>query len=183
MDFNFEEREKKLKKLRTWLKNNNIEEIIHRLEDIDPIVRAEAIMIMGNVGFQYLTSPLIAALNDNDEHVKYCAIEALGKIGSTGSAEFIINSVHDSSEFVKCKAINVLGKMYTLDSLKFLMKMMIDTSPNIYKEAGLALEEMLDYPVCEEKLTSFFEDNAPMQNRFPELYEMIVLRNRIKNRF
>jgi HEAT repeat protein len=183
MSLEFEEREKKIKKLRLWQKENDISSIIKAVNDSDPIIRAEAIMLLGNLKLEYIVSPVITALEDPDEHVRYCAIEALSKIGADSASEYIINAAKNSSEFVRCHALKVLSRMHNSESLKFLLQNLINPTRNISLEAAIALENMLDYPPCEEKLTEFFENNKAMQDSHPELYEMIVLRNKIKHLF
>lgn len=179
----FEEREQKLKFLLAWQKENNIPFIVNLTKDIDPFVRAEAYLVLGGNANSELYSHIIKGLNDDDHHVRYCAAEALGRLGSRYGVEYLANTARENSEFVRCKAINAMGKIGSIDALDFLMLMLLDPNKNIREETALALENLLNFDLCQYKLKEFFEEDEERKETFKNLYKMLQFQIKFNSTF
>lgn len=183
MDNEFKIRENKLIQLQSWHKAGEIPLIINLTKDGDPVVRAEALMILGKLGNKELYGHIVSRLTDSDHHVRFCAAEALGNLGSEYAVEPLIETAINNSEFVRCRAINALGKIHCEKALNFLIEMMLDSSESVSEESAVALESMLDLPLCQEKLFEFFDNDFLRQKKFKQLFKMLNVQLKMKNVF
>jgi HEAT repeat protein len=65
--------------LESWSQERAVPLLLRALADSDPVVRKNAVRVLGNLGDRRATRPLIAALAD--EAIRVSALEALGKLG------------------------------------------------------------------------------------------------------
>lgn len=183
MNNSFETRENTLNLLTQYQKNNDIPLIIQFIKDSDPIIRAEAIMVLGKTGNKELYSSIIQSLNDPDQHVRFCAAEALGNLGSEYAINALISAARENSEFVRCRAINALGKIHNAEATKFLIEMLFDPCETVNEEAGLALEKMIDLIESQDILSEFFRNDINLQKKFEHLYKILQIQLKYKSIF
>ncbi|MGD9580443.1 MAG: HEAT repeat domain-containing protein [Vampirovibrionia bacterium] len=179
----FIDREKKINLLLSYQKDQAVSFIINYISDEDPFVRAEALLVLNNINNKSLYMHITPSLKDDDHHVRYSAADALGKLKSLDSSKDLIEAFDDNSEFVQCKIIDSLGKIHSEYSSDFLMSKLYDKNQIIRDEVHLALENMIDYDICEKRLVKFFEEDNTREEVFDQLYKMLHISQKYKNTF
>lgn len=75
--------------------------ILDLLPDLDWKVRYRAAEILGMIGDQRATGPLIELLSDSKDHVRYMAAKSLGMIGDMAASEPLSRCLVDENPFVR----------------------------------------------------------------------------------
>lgn len=172
---NFKLREEKLQQLRTYHKSSDFSAIVRLASDDDPIVRAEALILLGKIDGKAFLKVLIDGLQDEDQHVRYCAADALGNVNSEEVVEPLVFAARDNSDFVCCKAINSLGKIHSSRAINFLVSQLVSPNEIVSQEAAASLESMLDIKECRTILLEVFDDDLALQEKFNQLHKMLKL--------
>jgi len=88
-------------------------DLIDRLSDTDPEVRAAAAEALGKIGAKAAIQALENRMNDNAEEskVRVSAAVALGKMGNKKAIEFLINMLTDQDEVVRVRAASALSEV------------------------------------------------------------------------
>lgn len=84
--------------------------LIPRLADAEADVRIFTANVLGELGHQAATEPLLSALTDPHENVRYAAAEALGKLKDRRATPALLRAVEED-EWVRFAAIEALGEI------------------------------------------------------------------------
>jgi HEAT repeat protein len=86
-----------------------VEPLMAALEDVDPGVRRQAVIALGDLGDRRATGAIIGSLKDRDDDVRLEAVVALGKIGDPRAVEPLIEKLKSYDYFyVRKKAAYTL---------------------------------------------------------------------------
>lgn len=88
-----------------------VDEVIARLHDPDPEVRAEAARALGRIRAPEATEALIQELRDNTSSVRPEAAIALGRIGDRRALSHLLDALNDPSEELQDGAAWALGEI------------------------------------------------------------------------
>lgn len=88
-----------------------VDEVIARLHDPDPEVRAEAARALGRIRAPEATEALIQELRDLSSSVRPEAAIALGRIGDRRALPYLLDALNDSSEELQDGAAWALGEV------------------------------------------------------------------------
>lgn len=101
------------------------------LQDVDPLVRAEAALTLGRRRAKKARPTLEAALKDPDEHVRGAVAYALGLLGEPASREDLRPLLQDEAAFVRAVAAESLQQL---------------GDKTIKPPVGFRAEELFTYP-------------------------------------
>ncbi|MCS7252759.1 MAG: HEAT repeat domain-containing protein [Armatimonadota bacterium] len=88
-------------------------DLIERLSDSDPDVRAAAAEALGKIGARAAIEPLKTQMNDKAEEMKVrlSAAVALGKMGDKEAIDFLVNMLTEQDESLRVRAASALSEV------------------------------------------------------------------------
>jgi HEAT repeat protein len=122
---------------------HKIDDLIQKLQNKHPRVRAEAARELGKLKDAHAVSPLINALKDSDAYVRATAAEALGEIKDASAVPLLIDTLKaDPYIYVRQEAARALGKIKDARAVTPLINALSDECPDIREEAAKALTDI-----------------------------------------
>ena len=138
--------------------------------DVEAVVRAEAVEILGAAGSVALDT-VMTALVDPDTRVVEAAVTALGEIESPEPVPWLIDAVSSHPDkLVQEAAVAALGAIGDVRAVRPLLEALADGTPQVRRRAVVALT-VFDDPDIEPALRRATDDRNPMVR---EVAEMVV---------
>jgi HEAT repeat protein len=138
--------------------------------DPEPVVRAEAVEILGAAGAVALDT-VVSALGDPDTRVVEAAVTALGEIEAPEPVPWLIDAVASHPDkLVQEAAVAALGAIGDARAIAPLLEALASGSPQVRRRAVVALT-VFDDPAIEPALRTATDDRNPMVR---EVAEMVV---------
>ncbi|MBI5207296.1 MAG: HEAT repeat domain-containing protein [Candidatus Firestonebacteria bacterium] len=138
----------------------DINELIEKLRDNDPSIRANAAKLLGELKDSQAVEPLIKALKDNNLEVQCKATEALGEIKDIRAIKPLIIDLQDRYGFgvdISINALKRIGKP-AIESLIVALKETQNKDTKIRENIKRALMEIGE-PAIEPLITSLKNEN------------------------
>jgi len=101
-----------------------IDPVIELLEDPEPLVQAEAIWTLGEIGGEKVQEIFKTTLASDSPTLRANTVEALGKIGGREANELVKKALQDPDENVRITAVETLGS--TLEKTKRPLEQVVD---------------------------------------------------------
>jgi HEAT repeat protein/rubrerythrin len=124
--------------------NNDVEGLIHALNDDADNVRREAMNALERIGDSRATEPLIELLKDPDITIQEEAITALGRIQDKKAVQPLIQTLNNQHIGIRWKAAEALGKIGDPNATEALIQTLHDPDKTIQEEAITALGRIQD---------------------------------------
>ena len=124
--------------------NNDVEGLIHALNDDADNVRREAMNALERIGDSRATEPLIELLKDQDITIQEEAITALGRIQDKKAVQPLIQTLNNQHIGIRWKAAEALGKIGDPKATEALIQTLHDPDKTIQEEAITALGRIQD---------------------------------------
>lgn len=138
--------------------------------DPEPVVRAEAVEILGAAGAVALDT-VVSALGDPDTRVVEAAVTALGEIESPEPVPWLITAITSHPDrLVQEAAVAALGAIGDERAITPLLEALASGSPQVRRRAVVALT-VFDDAAIEPALRRATDDRNPMVR---EVAEMVV---------
>ena len=152
-----------------------VEDILHALQDKNPIVRATAAEFLGDLNDDAAITPLIKSLSDRDSEVRMSATSSLGTL-LTGnkSPRQLIRMLEDPNVLVRVAAAESLGAIGDRKTLPALWRAINDRSPLVrsYVAGAIgAFGRARDIPELEQRLNTERSDTVKV-GIYQALYEL-----------
>lgn len=123
----------------------NIKEFIHAVNYRDPIVKKNAVLVLGKIGAVEAVSAVGFALKNDDINVRLAAVKALSMIKSEESVKYLLLAFTDENPDVRATAAlslsSVKGRKDIIESLILLLS---DAADSVRVSAIKALGELAD---------------------------------------
>jgi HEAT repeat protein len=141
---------------------HKVDDLIKKLQDKHPRVRAEAARELGKLKDSHAVSPLINSLKDSDAYVRAMAAEALGEIKDASAVPSLIATLQrDQYIYVRQEAAKALGKIKDARAVTPLINALHDECPDIREEAAKALTDIAS-PAIEPLDKALKENNVKL---------------------
>ena len=124
--------------------NNDVEGLIHALNDDADNVRRDAMNALERIGDSRATEPLIELLKDQDITIQEEAITALGRIQDKKAVQPLIQTLNNQHIGIRWKAAEALGKIGDPNATEALIQTLHDPDKTIQEEAITALGRIQD---------------------------------------
>jgi|GEM_PF-4713783 len=130
-----------------------IEDVIERLNDPDPIVREEAIRVLGRTQAQQAVSLLLSEARNKESFLRVDAIKSLGKIGDTRACEDLQRMAATKSEYpsLRIASLHALADIGCQKSLVIIISVLTHTNnQRIRTSAAIAGTKLHNYTAARE---------------------------------
>ena len=122
---------------------HKVDDLIQKLQNKHPRVRAEAARELGKLRDFHAVSPLINALKDSDAYVRAVAAVALGEIKDASAVPSLIAALQgDQYIYVRQEAAKALGQIKDARAVTPLINALRDECPDIREVGAKALTDI-----------------------------------------
>jgi HEAT repeat protein len=122
-----------------------LEQLLGRLTDSEPQVRAAAALALADIDARAAVEPLIRAISDSDAGVRQMALLAVGELAATQHAAACaaaLRGLVDPLPAVRYQAVVALARLRSEDALESLLVGTRDTDPEVRHVAFRVAEEV-----------------------------------------
>ncbi len=166
----------------------NIKKVLKQLEDDDPIVRRDAILILGELKDTKTVEPLMDIIKGDTLDNRIAAIVAISEIGDHRAIELLVYCLMDEEEKIRLAAARALGKFSSPQAIStLLVSLRKDPSISVRSRAALSLgsigsemavEELMAESKIEQPATLLYSINTALnmiarKNGYNDINEMI----------
>jgi len=123
----------------------NLEILLHKVNDPDPFVRVEAVQALGERREVQAFVSVCDSLNDENLYVRAYAAEALGRIGRIDISQALLrllSALDDSSPYVRAMMVAALGELQDERAVDSIRECLNDEDESVRKMAAWALNNI-----------------------------------------
>ena len=88
----------------------DIDSIVSLLKSDDPVLRCNAVLVLGEVGTSHVLNSLNFSLKDNDVKVRKAVVQALSSIGTDRAYDGMVGALADEDPLVRIAAVSSFGE-------------------------------------------------------------------------
>ena len=88
----------------------DIDSIVSLLKSDDPVLRRNAVQVLGEVGTSHVLNSLNFSLKDNDVRVRKAVVQALSSIGTDRAYDGMVGALADEDPLVRIAAVSSFGE-------------------------------------------------------------------------